>query len=233
MGLWSGHNSRRGGAALASLGAHLFLIAALLWGLRSSERTRDESDPELASVTTFETPPPPPEPEPEPETRQRPEDEPAPEAPRAEAVPLEAPSVAVPLAPPVAAADAAAEGQSNRSGSGVTGAGSGGGGTGTGDGSGGVATPARRIAGALRDSDYPRAAERHDMAGTVAILFRIRADGRVDRCTVLASSGFALLDDLTCRLFTARFRFEPARSANGRAVESTQRTTFTWGTRRR
>jgi len=230
MGLWSGHNNRnRGGAALASLGVHLVLIAALLWGLRSSERARDESDPALASVTTFETQPPPPEAEPEP--TQSAKDEPAPEAPRAEAAPVEAPVVAIPLAPPVAAADVAAEAQANRSGSGVSGAGSGGGGTG--DGGGGVATPARRIAGVLRDSDYPRAAEREGMAGTVAILFRIRADGRVDRCSVLASSGHALLDELTCRLFTERFRFEPARAANGRAVESTQRTTFTWGTRRR
>ena len=56
------------------------MIAALLWGLRSSERARDESDPALASVTTFETQPPPPEAEPEP--TQSAKDEPAPEAPR-------------------------------------------------------------------------------------------------------------------------------------------------------
>ena len=35
------------------------------------------------------------------------------------------------------------------------------------------------------------------------------------------SSGAPLLDDLTCRLFTARYRFRPATNARGEAVERT------------
>jgi protein TonB len=67
----------------------------------------------------------------------------------------------------------------------------------------------------------------------VGIGFRVRTDGRVDRCTVVRSSGYALLDDLTCRLVTARYRFRPATDASGAAVESSLQTSFTWGTRRR
>lgn len=218
----------RGGAALATLAVHLVLIAALIWGLGFDDFRQRELASGLA-VTTFETPPPPPEPDPKP--RDRDDSVPAPEG--AEAAPVEAPPAAIPIAPPVAAADVAAEGQRNRSGTGDIGSGSGAGGAGTGDGSGGIATPARRIAGALRDSDYPRAAERRNIEGTVAISFRVRPDGRVDRCAITASSGHALLDDLTCRLFTQRFRFEPARTAAGRAVETTLHTSFTWGTRQR
>jgi hypothetical protein len=42
-----------------------------------------------------------------------------------------------------------------------------------------------------------------------------------------------LLDGLTCRLFTQRFRFKPATNAAGAAVESTLQTSFTWGIRGR
>lgn len=227
----------RGGAALATLAVHLVLVAALIWGLRFEGDAPREHGAALASVATFETPPPPPEPQPEP--REREQGAPAPEGPEAEPLPVEAPVAAIPLAPDVAA-PTAGEGQESRSGSGRAGSGPGAGGAGTGvgaggtgDGSGAVATPARRIAGALRDSDYPRAAKRQNMAGMVAISFRVRTDGRADRCTVESSSGHTLLEELTCRLFTERFRFEPARTATGRAVETTLRTSFTWGTRRR
>ncbi len=220
----------RGGAALATLAVHLILIAGLVWGLRFAGDQPQSADPGLDAVTTFEAPPPPPEPTPEP--REPDEGAPAPEGAEAEAVPVEAPPAAIVLAPE-RTAPTAGEGQESRSGASRTGSGPGAGGTGDGFGGGGIATPARRIAGALRDSDYPRTAERQNMAGTVAISFRVRTDGRVDRCTVQSSSGYALLDDLTCRLFTERFRFEPARTASGRAVESTQGTSFTWGTRQR
>jgi protein TonB len=150
-------------------------------------------------------------------------------------MPVEAPLAPVQLVP-TAAAPAAGEGRETNAGAGDAGAGNGAGaGTGTGGGGegGGAASPARRIAGALRDSDYPGEAEASGLAGTVAISFRVRTDGLVDRCTVVRSSGHALLDDLTCRLFTARYRFRPALTARGEPVESTLQTSFTWGTRRR
>jgi protein TonB len=96
-----------------------------------------------------------------------------------------------------------------------------------------MAAPPVRIAGALTDRDYPRAAAAVHAAGTVAIAFRVRSDGGVDRCAVIASSGAPLLDDLTCELVERRFRYSPARDAAGREVDAVLRTSFTWGTRRR
>lgn len=152
--------------------------------------------------------------------------------PRGESLPVEAPEAAIPLAEQPAAPNVG-EGQETNAGTGRRGAGSGAGGAGVGSGGGGVGSPAQRIAGRLSDSDYPRAAARSRMAGTVEISFRVRTDGRVDRCTVERSSGHALLDELTCRLFTERYRFRPATNARGESVGSTLRTSFTWSTRRR
>jgi protein TonB len=42
-----------------------------------------------------------------------------------------------------------------------------------------------------------------------------------------------LLDDTTCRLGEKRFRYRPARDAEGSPIESTETTNFTWGTRAR
>jgi protein TonB len=89
-----------------------------------------------------------------------------------------------------------------------------------------------RIAGALSDRDYPREAAAVNAGGTVAVSFRVRADGGVDSCRVLGSSGYAQLDGLTCALVERRFRYRPARNMAGEPIATTLRTTFTWGTRR-
>lgn len=124
-------------------------------------------------------------------------------------------------------------------GSADAGAGSGAGGEGSGTGSGrggsgsgsGIGEAAVRVAGALSDRDYPRDAR--GVSGTVAIAFRVRADGLVDQCRPIASSGAAVLDDLTCGLVERRFRYRPARDASGQPVDSELRTSFTWGQRGR
>jgi protein TonB len=85
-----------------------------------------------------------------------------------------------------------------------------------------------RIAGALTNADYRRTRPPEGAAGTVVVSYRIRTDGRVDRCTVLRSSGYAVLDDATCRLIEQRFRFEPAHDAGGRAIDWEVRTDYTW-----
>lgn len=220
---------RRAGALASTLAVHGALAALLIWGLAIDRGAAGPERPE--AVAAFDVAPPPPPPEADPDL---PPDAPAPAGRTAEAAPLEAPQPALPI--PVAPAPAApdpADGNEPSAGSGASGSGPGAGGAGAGSGGGGVATPARRIAGALRDSDYPRAAEAARMGGVVGISFRVRTDGRVDRCTIVRSSGHALLDDLTCRLFTERYRFSPAMTAQGQPVESTLQTTFTWSTRRR
>ena len=222
--------SRRFGAGLATLAIHGVLAAGLLWGLAIDGGPPDE---DTAPLATFDLTPPPP---PEEQTRE----DAAPEAAGAEgrtgeALPKEAPAARIPLSE-TPAATRAEDGRDADAGAATAGSGTGAGGQGSGTGGGGesgLASRAERIAGALRDSDYPRGAEDQGLAGTVAISFRVRTDGRVDRCTVVRSSGHAVLDELTCRLYTERFRFRPATTASGTPVESTLQTSFTWGTRRR
>jgi protein TonB len=152
----------------------------------------------------------------------------------------EAPSPPEPPAPlqtPVPAEVSADPGSDAGSGSGVaagSGAGQGDEGSGRGAGAGGsgtgsgTVTPPVRVAGALTHADYRRADPPAGAAGTVFISFRVRADGSVDRCRVVRSSGFAVFDTATCRLVEQRFRFRPARDARGRAVDYELRTNFTW-----
>jgi len=221
---------RRVVAAIATLAIHGAIAAVLIWGLAGDDVSRGQPDSPLVEVNLTVPPPPPPHNQ----APNRAKKLPAPDGAKGKPLPREAPEVAVPLtiAP---AAPVAGDGRDPAAGAGAQGSGSGAGGTGTGDGGdgGGVASPAQRIAGALRDSDYPRDARGAGMAGTVAIAFRVRTDGHADRCSIVRSSGYAVLDHLTCRLFTARYRFRPATNAAGEEIESTLQTSFTWGTRRR
>ena len=224
---------RRLAAGAATLAIHAGLAAILIWGL--AERGRAPARPETHLLTVAIDPPKPPPPPSEPAPSQAAaKDSPAPEGLKGEAMPREAPRVALPFPMPPAAS-VAGEGSDANGGAGSQGSGTGAGGSGTGGGGGdgGLGGPAVRITGALRDSDYPREAEAQGLAGTVGISFRVRTDGGVDRCTVTRSSGSDLLDGLTCRLFTQRFRFRPATDGAGQPIDSTLSTSFTWGTRRR
>ena len=221
---------RRLAAGAATLAIHAGLAAILIWGL--AERGRPgKPDSALVTVALDRPKPPPPPTEPAPKQAAA-KAAPAPEGVKGEAMPREAPRPALPFPMPPAAS-VASEGRDASGGAGSAGTGSGAGGSGTGGGGGGGGSPAVRIAGALLDSDYPRGAEAEGLAGTVGISFRVRTDGAVDRCAVTRSSGSKLLDGLTCRLFTQRFRFRPAINGAGQPIESTLSTSFTWGTRRR
>lgn len=101
------------------------------------------------------------------------------------------------------------------------GSGSGAGGAGSGDGAGyggGAAIGARQRGGRLVNADYPRAARLAGAEGTVFVRFTVGADGRARGCAVTRSSGNAELDATTCRLIERRFRYDPARDAEGRPV---------------
>lgn len=135
-------------------------------------------------------------------------------------------------APAEAAADtgtrsATGLGTAPGSGAGLGGEGVGRGSAGSGSGSG-LVTPPVRIEGALTHADYRRARPPRGAAGTVRVEFRVRTDGRVDRCEVIGSSGVAVFDEATCQLIEQRFRFRPAQDAAGRAVDWTIRTEYTW-----
>lgn len=147
---------------------------------------------------------------------------------------LEVPSpmVTVPLPTPVPPGNDPSAGVSNIAGPGTgtggegNGTGAGGEGSGTG---GGAARPALRIGGTISGNrDYPSAARRARIEGSVAVRFVVGVDGRVSGCSVRRSSGNAELDATTCRLIERRFRYEPARDAQGRPVAETVSRTFDW-----
>lgn len=143
------------------------------------------------------------------------------------------PAVVLPVISPVVAAPVAADG--NRASAGASdvpgpGTGSGGLGTGLGSGSAGRGTGGgggggtalergpRLISGRIGDDDYPRSNIQADSDETVYLSFVVATDGRVRACTVTRSSGNARLDETTCRLIKRRFRYRPARDAQGEPV---------------
>jgi protein TonB len=142
------------------------------------------------------------------------------------------PVVTAPLPSPVTGRDASA-GASDRpgpgTGSGGVGTGTGSGGQGTGPGGGGGGIKAIRVSGSISGAmDYPRGAKRAGIEGSVAVRFTVRTDGSVSDCEVIRSSANQELDATTCRLIERRFRYQPARDANGRPVTEVVTRTFDW-----
>lgn len=221
------HRERVAGALIA-LGVGVALLGVIWVGLAVRI-----SLPLTDSLALFEVPQPvPPPPEDPPQPVRTPsaarEGEAAPPALRARPKPVVAPTPRVqPTPPPIAAPPVAGEGSesaagaSDQSGPGTgaagVGEGLGSGGSGTGTGSG-IAVAARRVRGAISPRDYPREASRSGVTGSVTVHLDVDARGRVTACRVARSSGSALLDSTTCRLAAARFRYDPARDAQGRAV---------------
>ena len=76
--------------------------------------------------------------------------------------------------------------------------------------------------------DYPSFAMRRGESGTVAAEWEVAADGSVESCHVVSSSGFRDLDQATCRLITLRMLYDPARDAAGRPVRAKDGTSVTW-----
>ena len=52
----------------------------------------------------------------------------------------------------------------------------------------------------------------------VSVKMNVDASGRITTCTVASSSGSPQVDQKACELVMARGKYEPARSADGRAV---------------
>ncbi|MGX7894102.1 TonB family protein [Tsuneonella sp. HG222] len=215
---------------IGAAGANALILAALLT-LQGSNEVSDEQ-PDLVAIVPASPPPPSPPPPPDnvedgaaaPPSRGDTAEPAQPEPPR----PLPVPQP-VPPAPDAGAGAASGEGTAAGSGAGTggQGSGSGAGSGGAGRGSGTV-TPPVRIAGALTDGDYRRANAPRGARGTVSIALLVSASGTVERCTIERSSGYASLDQTTCSLVTQRFRFRPARDAQGQPIAWSVRTDFTW-----
>ncbi|HMI21199.1 MAG TPA: energy transducer TonB [Sphingomonas sp.] len=80
----------------------------------------------------------------------------------------------------------------------------------------------------ITTEDYPASLIRENVQGTVAISTTIGTDGKVRSCLVTQSSGNRLLDDTTCRLYTRRAHFTPARDADGNPTSAQRSDRFRW-----
>jgi TonB family protein len=76
--------------------------------------------------------------------------------------------------------------------------------------------------------DYPARAQREGREGAVRVGLEVGPDGRVARCSIAVSSGHSDLDDLTCKLFVQRARFDPARNLDGEAIASRYTNRVRW-----
>jgi protein TonB len=89
-----------------------------------------------------------------------------------------------------------------------------------------VAERAVQRGGSISDEDYPSSSIRNEEQGTSVATFTIGADGRVVACN--ASGASPTLDAETCKLIMRRFRFKPARGADGQPMEETKSQRVTW-----
>lgn len=233
----------------AGLGAalvHALLGAAFLWGLGVPLPRVVEERLELFTVAPpppepiVLTRPPPPRPSQAPSERRRSPGREGAAAPpnlrsQATQVVVPPPIVPLPLPPPITAAPVAGigsqstQGAAQRRGPGFgaggigdgRGSGYGGDGDGGGGGSGyGRGSPPRHLRGRLSDRDYPAAAGEVGAGGTVSVRFTVALDGRAVNCRITQSSGYAVLDETTCRLIERRYRFDPSRDRTGRPILS-------------
>jgi len=77
-------------------------------------------------------------------------------------------------------------------------------------------------------NDYRTTWINKEMAGTARFRLEVGANGRVESCTITASSGHADLDKATCALIAQRARFEPATDETGAKVTGSYSNSVRW-----
>ncbi len=213
-------NSRsRAIGAAGAIAVNALLVLALL--SLSSGIVPLKRVPGLVSFDVSRPPPPkPPPPNTKPAGAAAPPSRGATKAPSPPKPPHPLPSP-TPAQPAIDTGSESASGAGSQAGSGAGtgghGSGTGAGGKGSGNGSG-VVRPPVHIAGGFTERDFRRA--RLSAPAQVVVGIRVRRDGQADRCHVVRSSGYPRIDNETCAVIERRFRFRPARTADGRAVDS-------------
>ncbi|GAB5486523.1 MAG: hypothetical protein Pars2KO_00930 [Parasphingorhabdus sp.] len=77
-------------------------------------------------------------------------------------------------------------------------------------------------------ADYPKEALEERAEGRSSFRLTISVGGKVKSCTITDSSGFAALDEQTCRLLMANGSFRPALDENGKPIEGEWRSAVRW-----
>lgn len=80
----------------------------------------------------------------------------------------------------------------------------------------------------VRPADYPREAIRRKQEGQLWFRLDVDARGRITGCTVLKSSGHALLDRAACDVYRRRARYKPAREPSGGPRAGTDQRSVIW-----
>lgn len=221
---------------------HALLGYAFLTGLSVALPGSADDNLKIFALPKTSPPPPPAESIPAQTRREAPEGAASPPSLKAKASPVVAPppKIRIEVPPPVVTAPLPAPATGNDRSTGasdIDGAGTGAGGEGVGTGSGGQgsgtggggAERARRLSGSISGAtDYPPAARRAGIEGSVSVRFIVNTDGTVSGCRVTRSTAGPELDATTCRLIERRFRYEPARDETGKPVPETVNRTFDW-----
>ncbi|RZK01317.1 MAG: energy transducer TonB [Novosphingobium sp.] len=91
-----------------------------------------------------------------------------------------------------------------------------------------AAKPRNAPGGWATTNDYPARDLREGNQGVTRFSLAIDANGRVQSCTVITSSGHPGLDQATCEKVSRRAQFEPATDGEGKRVASTYTSAIRW-----
>ncbi len=80
----------------------------------------------------------------------------------------------------------------------------------------------------VTNDDYPAEAVKNKQQGTTGFRLTIDPSGNIVGCEITSSSGFASLDETTCRVMTQRARFSPALDKKGKPITGTWASRFRW-----
>ncbi|MDQ3143510.1 MAG: energy transducer TonB [Pseudomonadota bacterium] len=84
------------------------------------------------------------------------------------------------------------------------------------------------LASFFNPRDYPGDALSRGQSGTVGFTFLIDETGKIADCTVIATSGVALLDSQSCAILVERAKFNPAVGIDGKPVKSSSIQRVRW-----
>lgn len=76
----------------------------------------------------------------------------------------------------------------------------------------------------ITNDDFPADARNAEASGTTTIRWDIGTTGRVENCTIVASSGNSSLDRAACSALTRRGRYSPALDSSGAPIRVTGQT---------
>lgn len=218
---------------VAAVLVQLVVGYALVVGLAMGSQAAAEQALKLFAVAPPFTPPERPKPIPPPKPTPRPSGAASPPNLKAKPTQIVAPVpvVRVVVPSPVVTAPIAGPGAQSSAGAapirgpgfgaGGQGDGFGSGAGGDGDGGGAREEPPEQIGGEVRGRDFLEDEFGEAIEGVVGVVFTVQTNGRATDCEIERSSRKPGLDAHTCRLIEQRFRFRPARGADGRQVRST------------